>query len=120
MRLTYKYEKSNGYGSVRLEHLPNDPFVDKLPYLDDAWQEQRNKLGQLEDAEEKLGVDLLILINALQNGIWCKEGHSLHTEVCLNADKEWVIGCWLKKYECAYYRLKDYGKTWALTKEELE
>ncbi len=56
-RLTYKYEQSEGYGSVRLKHLPNDPFVDKIHILDDAWEEQRNKLGQLEDLLEKYGVE---------------------------------------------------------------
>ena len=78
------------------------------------------KLGQLEDIEDELGIDLVTLFKALTDGIWYKkEGHSLHTDLCLNVDKEWVISCWLKKYECIYCRLKDYGKTWALTREEL-
>ena len=72
MRLTYKYENSSDYGSTKLKNLPPDPLVDKLSYLDDAWKEQRTKLGQLEDIEEELGIDLFVLFRALKNGIYVK------------------------------------------------
>ena len=77
-------------------------------------------VGRYEDIEEEFGIGLITLFKALTDGIWYeKEGHSLHTSMCFNVDKEWVIGCWFNKYECVYCRLKDYKKTWALTKEGL-
>lgn len=138
MRLTYKYEKSSGYGSARLKNLPNDPLVDKLPYLDDAWQEQRNKLGQLEDIEEELGIDLVTLFKALKNGIWASMyGEKVEkgtTLTFINKNvlviifepfipeedfKPHFIYRWGMPNDYSIYYLKDYGKTWALTKEEL-
>ena len=119
MRLTYKYEKSSGYGSARLKNLPNEPFVDKLPYRDDAWQEQRNKLGQLEDIEEELGIDLVTLFRALKDGVYMntkmfdfvKEEHPK----IVHYKNGWRI-----LVKGSVFQFKTYGKTWALTKEELE
>ena len=100
---------------MRLTEKNGEMFLTKQPFTD-----MIVKLGQLEDIEDELGIDLITLFKALTDGIWYKkEVHSLHTDMCLNVNKEWVIGCWLTKYECVYCLLKDYGKTWALTKEEL-
>lgn len=75
-----------------------------------------NKLGQLEDIEEELGIDLITLFKALKNGVWVKA----------------FVGIVFIQVSCNYfaflnneiapmiYYFKDYGKTWALTKEELE
>ena len=35
-------------------------------------RERLNKLGQIEDLEEALGIDLLTLFKALMDGVWCK------------------------------------------------
>ena len=90
-----------------------------------------DKLGQLEDIEEELGIDLITLFKALKNGIYykgvnvygCKDktfkevrlnehpvlkGKKLYIESVFGGSL--VYGVWLK----------DYGKTWALTKKELE
>lgn len=72
------------------------------------------KLGRLEDLEEELGIDLLTLFNVLKNGMYAKLGNEIiyiHNPV-LNLDTK-TIGYLYK------YGLKDYGETWALTKEEL-
>lgn len=82
-----------------------------------------NKLGKLEDIEEKLGIDISTLFEALQNGVWCKEcgfpvehfdvrgiendGLALISNICSYCDCDFTV----------YY--KEYGKTWAMTKEEL-
>jgi hypothetical protein len=79
------------------------------------------KLSDLEDIEEELGIDLVTLFKALKNGVYVKtkEGVSKHFTVHLMKWQQTSTYCF-------YYRpyshiwLKDYGKTWALTKEELE
>ena len=92
-----------------------------------------DKLGQLEDIEEELGIDLVTLFKALENGAWF---------VDLRNKNKFFAMCTLcsrigGKFECAQeemkfngfivldqlfgfgHELKNYGKTWALTKEEL-
>ena len=90
-----------------------------------------NKLGQLEDIEEELGIDLITLFKALKNGIWAKykTQHNEEQVIYLGMipvrfryyptislkNREFAFEC-----DKQYWKLKDYGKTWALTKEELE
>lgn len=70
------------------------------------------KLGQLEDLEDELGIDLLTLMKALKDGIYGKVGdsieHILSPHLCMKCEEIYI------------FKVKDYGKTWALTKEELE
>ena len=77
-----------------------------------------NKLGQLEDIEEELGIDLITLFKALKNGCyvkpWTEIKHSY--EIRTGSDN---IHLFLLDENDNHYSLKDYGKTWALTKEEL-
>jgi len=79
-----------------------------------------NKLGQLEDIEEEIGIDLVTFFKALK-GIYIKPNNiyvgSPYLCFAENENRELefqfkVVGTW--------YKVKDYGKTWALTKEELE
>lgn len=79
------------------------------------------KLGQLEDIEEELGIDLVKLIECIRNekGIWKREngdGKLINTRCMLTCE----FGYWRVYDKETVYDLKDYGKTWALTKEELE
>ena len=83
-------------------------------------QDALNKLGQLEDIEDQLGIDLITLLKALTSGIYYKRndnniGCLFPCEIALGDDglsrKEWDS-------DVEWY-FKDYGKTWALTKEEL-
>ena len=78
-----------------------------------------NKLGQLEDIEEELGIDLATLFKALENGIWSiNETIFYELVVCLGKDER---GYFLTHRDSDYKcYLKDNGKTWAFTKEELE
>ena len=98
-RLTYKDEKvCGGYSAVE---------TDEFACV--------GKLGQLEDIEEELGIDLVTLLKALdyKNIKYFDDGCEWHY-VQLNYEN--------KSFICpdgAEYYLKDYGKTWALTKEEL-
>ena len=90
-----------------------------------------NKLGQLEDIEEELGVDLITLFKALKQGyIYEKlEDEITKRDVDMLDFREGIKGVCLDKsygidnYKQCYQTLKyinGYGKSWALTKEELE
>lgn len=93
-----------------------------------------NKLGQLEDIEDELGIDLITLFAALNKGIWIYRGKKKeHTSWCIsingNGDGGYRKTTFWLSYKVNgfdfpdYYEklnFKDYGKTWALTKEELE
>ena len=97
------------------------------------------KLSKLEDIEQELGIPLEVLFKALKDGIY--------TNWKLDVDKElkglFKFNCLKLRYadyeklfylediyhpygdrNCGdigiYVFLKDYGKTWALTRDELE
>lgn len=71
----------------------------------------------LEALEEELGIDLITLFKAYFNGFYIKggfvKGGEWYLELCLETKS-----FRLKATDNKYY-FKDYGKTWALTKEEL-
>lgn len=113
------------------------------------FQDLYTKLSQLEDIEEELGIDIITLFKALKNGIYSKGGYysayiptnSIHfikpenielgisdydtqdSEDDYNSYKTYKNELCLYEhlYEDKQYvvRVNDYGKTWALTKEEL-
>lgn len=86
-----------------------------------------SKLEKLEDIEEKLGIDLPTLFKAF-DGIWYKSkngGMKFSCHVALT-DTVWELRPLEECLESGNTNdmsetlaLKDYGKTWALTKEEL-
>ena len=95
-------------------------------------------LDQLEEyrkIEEELGMDLITLFKALKDGINVYyediERYQFHNNLRLEYHKTlgWglvdIYGSICRnnmpmKLEMEFYELKDYGKIWALTKEELE
>ena len=86
-----------------------------------TWMFIYEKLHDLEDIEEELGIDLIKLIECIRNekGIWKREngdGKLINTRCMLTCE----FGYWRVYDKETVYDLKDYGKTWALTKEELE
>ena len=101
----------------------------------DQINEVSSKLGQLEDIEDELGIDLIILFKAFKDGIWIKFNTGSRTyNYKTGEDKETGdqivfhkapyktlaenIGYFRRLFEKEY--TQNYGKTWALTKEELE
>lgn len=100
------------------EHLEEDSvFTLGMPKAHSCYI----KLSKLEDIEDELGIDLLTLFKALKNGIWtktwdCKYPLALNREDYTNHTTKYYVFEGKKKI----IKLKDYGKTWALTKEELE
>ena len=76
-----------------------------------------NKLGQLEDIEEELGIDLITLLTALLNGhVYTKEFGKVSIDLFFPDNKNWSFDT----PDGNSFYIKNYGKTWALTKEELE
>ncbi|MDD7547263.1 MAG: hypothetical protein PUK09_05875 [Bacilli bacterium] len=98
-----------------------------------------HKLGLLEDVEEEIGIYLITLFKALNKGFYIKYNDKI---VHIHPDKHITINFWYNTInvyippkffiDCKKgtdylseeideeYWFKDYGKTWALTKEELE
>ena len=92
------------------------------------------KLGPLEDIEEELGINLETLFKALKNGIYVKNRKNEIRRVSCNIGLVETgghnsLGLRFQdtNYKWRYLVLdtsrdndvNDYGKTWALTKEEL-
>ena len=99
---------------MRLTHLTEqaDKRKNKEPML-----KIRNKLFELENIEEELGIDLITLFKALKKGVYYRNtqkeiNHAKNIRLSF-AYKTLVVDYRTYKYLC------DYGKTWALTKEEL-
>ena len=114
MRLTEK-DDVGYFTRERATVVPlNDDYIGKF------YSEDISKLGQLEDIEEELGIDLITLFKALKNGVYYKYkpyGYDYKISKCrkcvLTGNRTLIVDRHTYKYLC------DYGKTWALTKEEL-
>ncbi len=78
-----------------------------------------NKLGQLEDVEDELGIDLITLFKALKNGVYIKKPSIAYHYVGFDLIEQDSCGDYLFNLVEGNYYFKDYGKTWVLTKEEL-
>ena len=91
-----------------------------------------NKLGQLEDIEEELGIDLITLFN-IYNQL-CKQRYvykkftDTREIVKVDLDEGYFVidfkGKQILRIFCGepsnWYDFKDYLKTWAFTRKELE
>lgn len=107
-RLDYNYEYE--YGSIGIA-------CDDEQYLEKVY----NKLGQLEDLEEELGIDLITLFKAL-NSCWFKYNFEIIGDIRPSLrfiNGEWCLISNIERIAFSY-PLRLYGKTWSLTKEELE
>lgn len=90
------------------------------------------ELLEYKNIEEELGIDLITLFKALKNGVFVvsyDEGIVFEEPMLcfnqeINTDLYVLDGvCHMPPNELCKspnYYFKDYGKTWALTKEELE
>lgn len=97
-------------------------------YSTENYLEAIEKLGQLEDIEEELGIDLITLIKVL-NAVLQKEHFWTKYDNELDETDDVKIGDEMNGLLYIYFYwdngkhlvflLSDYGKTWALTKEEL-
>ena len=115
------------------KYEPNDESM--FPYVlkDDELRTELDsihKLGQLEDIEEELGMELKVY-HQIMNMLYCSKPNILYVK-----DKDMIVKVgileidYCKKKIIFYkdssysddyvYGFFQYGKTWALTKEELE
>lgn len=88
-----------------------------------------NKLGLYEDIDDDIGISWTIVHSALKNGIYwvykAVEGRFIeYTKkvkgLSFNENGWFICEGWFDMGCPIVLYLKDYGKTWALTKEELE
>lgn len=110
---------------TKKEELPKVPCYVEIQ--EEHWktkhrQQAIDKLGRLEDLEEELGIDLITLFQAiLLKGIYVRCGkmyeHIPPKDLWLRTDASPYIIDFLKS-DCRHC-LADYGKTWALAREEL-
>ena len=101
-------------------NLPNKYIV--LGDMDEFCQ-ALNKFGQLEDIEEELGIDLITFFKALKNGCYGIQNGKVYKMKIVRIDSDELNSIILFRnasYGGECYLIKDYGKTWALTKEELK
>ena len=102
--------------------------IDTYVSLNEPWKSPINKLGKLEDIEEDLGIDLIIVFKALTQGFYIKSNDFMKvryryplglfkTDDDYERIHEYIFEYGNNANDFIY--LKDYGKTWALTKEEL-
>lgn len=125
-RLTKGYEKHNN------EFISYVADISLYPEMMGYEQTQAemdaiNKLGQLEDLEDQLGIDLITLFKAIETKIYAEAYHYKtgkpsildFEEPRLSKYEEWCLAgtCGTFTYCVA---LKDYGKTWSLSRNELE
>lgn len=126
-----KYDLAYGQASTWKRKLKND----KYELIENAI----DKLGQLEDIEDGMGINLITIFKALKNGIWVKREDKIE-KIEITTNLRLVLDCngstdkmsyWILEYQDITYgsdRTKcidnwfvdKYGVEWALTKEELE
>jgi len=114
-----------------MKRLTRQPITQQTGFVDIV--RMINKLTLLEDLEEELGIDLITLYKAKiadtiytkwndkiieLNGITELEKYSIDDDG-RSCRKYWAF-MYYDTFNENYCLLKDYGKTWALTKEELE
>jgi len=68
--------------------------------------------------EDEFGIDLITLFKALRDGAWFKIGNRVYTDRpnLIRDIRQFTLQI---PYH-GFVNVKDYGKTWALTREELE
>ena len=79
------------------------------------------KLGVLEDIEDELELDLITLFKVLKQR-FVYDNDQVKIELLglhIKSDELYLYGFVENTMQAVYLRLKDYGKTWTITKEKL-
>ena len=86
-------------------------------------EQDLDRLEELKDLEEEIGIDLITLFKALKNGIWIKKKGKIKNLLFfyenVNLYEDYLYICPVDIYD-ERVCINQYGKTWALTREELE
>ena len=78
-----------------------------------------NKLGKLEDIEDELGINLITLFKAMKEGfIDDKANHYEPFSFSIDLESSCIREACEEYGEGVVFYLSDYGKTWALDKED--
>lgn len=93
-----------------------------------VYEDNYYRLQEYKSQEKELGIDLATLIKAQQQGIWVKSKRTgiEYGKAVLIGNTFIRCSVYSTKYASNRGRsyktknIKDYGKTWALTREELE
>lgn len=138
---TNKKLDSELFKNIKDINIPENKYFLKVSEgktVDDTIELATDKLGRYEDIEEELGIDLITLFKALHSEkIYFKEQKYRKGKISYFKRFNLVKGTdnilriigevkeqyTRNNYGCEFgiiLDLNDYGKTWALTKEELE
>lgn len=81
-----------------------------------------DKLNRIYDLEKELGIPLEVLFKALKDGILTKKNNIFRKLTGISLNYNSYFECYVFEYGMGTVKakLKDYGKTWVLTKEELK
>lgn len=99
----------------------------KHDYEHDLFRDVYRKLQDLENIEEEICIDLTVLFKALKNGVYYfdEQGQLIHDYVWL-VDNYVAVGTpdklslsFKTSHSGQILLFEDYGKTWALYKQEL-
>lgn len=84
------------------------------------------KLKSFEDIEEELGIDLITLFKSLKYGFYFKYKDKIISsndylfQISVTSKGNFIFDIVVHNLSFLLIKFKDYGKTWALTREELE
>lgn len=111
-RLLFKDTNENDYcgaGIPKHHRAPNDVSDITMP---------QSKLKSIEEIEKEIGIDVTILFKALSDGIWFNDRFIPGRYLAMDG---WRILIMIASASLPLFLSPvDYGKTWALTKEELK
>ena len=104
----------------------HDEWINHCRKVRNIIEKDLERLEKYKSIEEELGVDLITLFKAVKNDFYFKyedkiissNDYSFQTRENIRGD--WVLDIISNNLSLLLIKLKDYGKTWALTKEELE
>ena len=78
------------------------------------------KLKSLEDLEEEIDIDFITLIKILKEDVYINDQVKIELlGLHIKSDELYLYGFVEDTMHAVYLRLKDYGKTWTITKEKL-
>lgn len=112
-----KHDLAYGIASAWKKKLKNDRY--------EIIENAVDKLGELEDIEEKIGISLEILFKAMEKGIYYVGRSSSEKEILFAEPNHVTLEkhkghytIWVNHDTAEYF--EDYGKTWSLGKKEIE
>lgn len=112
MRLTKKNKGTGSWTQLGDKYLPAHNV---------KYKECVNKLGRLEDIEERIGIDLRDLLTALCYGIYVNTElgiYELNGSMCYIDRKDKALCCYFDAHG-KFLPFKDYGTYWSANREDV-